>query len=278
MSYKTIVVHVDFDDRAALRVDFTALLALACDAHLVGLHLLPPLRLPSYTHAALGSEVIGSQQRLAEQRAAELEQMFREAMRHHGLTRSEWRSAHGDPIESMNLHARYADLLVVGQSSADERSSVPAGFAETVALTAGRPLMVIPYAGRFKPSFRHALVCWNASREATRAVTDALPLLRNTQKTTVVTFNARPSSTGHGQTPGADLALFLARHQVNAEVSNEIAHDIDIGDAIVSRAADLDADLLVMGAYGHARMRELIFGGATRSLMRQMTMPVLMSH
>jgi nucleotide-binding universal stress UspA family protein len=122
------------------------------------------------------------------------------------------------------------------------------------------------------------MVCWKPSRESTRAVTDALPMLQRAEKVSVLSINPEPSPLGHGEVPGADLALYLARHKVKAEVVASSGVKIEPGDFILSRAADLNVDMLVMGAYGHARMRELVFGGVTRTIMQHMTVPALVSH
>jgi nucleotide-binding universal stress UspA family protein len=134
---------------------------------------------------------------------------------------------------------------------------------------------MVPYAGRFPDAGQRVLVAWNASREAARAVTDALPLLSRAERVEVVAFD----STGdHGEVPGADIALFLSRHGVKASAARQSAPGVDVGSQILSRAADVDADLIVMGAYGHSRLRELALGGATRSMLDAMTVPVLMAH
>ena len=106
------------------------------------------------------------------------------------------------------------------------------------------------------------LVAWNASREATRAVNDALPLLEAAAKVTVLVVNPAVGMRGHGEVPGADMALHLARHGVRAEASALTSHDVEIGALLLSQAAELEADLIVMGAYGHSRLRELVMGGA----------------
>jgi nucleotide-binding universal stress UspA family protein len=145
-------------------------------------------------------------------------------------------------------------------------------------MQAGRPVLVYPYAGKFDAAPKHVLISWNASREATRAVTDAIPFLRAAQKVTVLAINPKTSAEGHGDIPAADIALYLSRHGVKAEAMADPAVQIDIGNYLLSRAADLSVDMIVMGAYGHARMRELVFGGVTQTIMREMTVPVLLSH
>jgi len=139
-------------------------------------------------------------------------------------------------------------------------------------------VLVVPYAGTFSAPGQRVLVAWNASPQATRAVNDALPLLARAAKVTILAINPAGGSRGHGEVPGADIALHLARHGVRAEATHVYADDIEVGDVILSRAADFSADLIVMGAYGHARLREIVLGGATRSLFEHMTAPVFMSH
>ena len=120
------------------------------------------------------------------------------------------------------------------------------------------------------------LVAWNASREATRALTDSIPLLREAETVHVIAFD--PAAAPHGEVPGADIGLYLARHGIKVTVSQQTAPDVDVGNQLLSRAADLNADLIVMGAWGHSRLHELVMGGVTQTILRSMTVPVLMSH
>jgi nucleotide-binding universal stress UspA family protein len=122
------------------------------------------------------------------------------------------------------------------------------------------------------------VVAWDAGREAARAVNDALPILRRAKAVTVLSINPQPSYDGYGEEPGADLAVHLARHGVKVEVQHSKGEEIGVGNAILSRLADHGADLLVMGAYGHSRLRELVLGGATRRILQSMTVPTFMSH
>jgi nucleotide-binding universal stress UspA family protein len=122
------------------------------------------------------------------------------------------------------------------------------------------------------------MLCWNASRESARAASDALPLLRGADKVIVLSVDPKPSNNGHGAEPGADVATWLTRHGVKVTVQRDVAADSDVGSVILSRAADHDVDLIVMGLYGHSRLREVILGGASRTLLASMTVPVLMAH
>jgi nucleotide-binding universal stress UspA family protein len=133
---------------------------------------------------------------------------------------------------------------------------------------------VIPYIGAPQNLGKKILVAWNASREASRAVADAMPMLEAADSVEV--FAVEPN--GMGDAPGADIAAHLARHGINATANKTTGLDIDVGDVLLNQAADSGADLIVMGGYGHSRMRELVLGGATRHILEHMTVPVLLSH
>jgi nucleotide-binding universal stress UspA family protein len=122
------------------------------------------------------------------------------------------------------------------------------------------------------------MLCWNASRESTCAATNSLPFLKSAEEVIVLTVDATQSSSGHGSEPGADVALWLSRHGVKVKVQREISTDDDVGAVILSRASDYGVDLIVMGVYGHSRVREFVMGGASRSMLAGMTVPVLMAH
>jgi nucleotide-binding universal stress UspA family protein len=147
-----------------------------------------------------------------------------------------------------------------------------------VALASGRPVLIVPYAGHFDNVGWRVLIVWNAAREAARAVSDSMPLLTSAELVTVLTIDPHEGPHGHSEIPGADIALHLARHGVKTEIERMISAGLPVRDALLLRAADLGADLIVMGAYGHSRVRELLLDGATRSVLRSVTVPVLMSH
>ena len=276
MPYKTILVHVDNSKRAAVRLDIACRLARLSDAHLIGLHALTVVKLPSYAMVEGGVQVREFHERMLSDSAAAAEAMFTQAVKAAGLERVEWRKSRRDAVDSVPVHGRYADVLVIGQPNESDASGVEPDFAERLLLAAGRPALVIPYAGDFPTVGTRVLVAWNASREATRALTDAIPILREAKQVDVIAFN--PKDAPHGEVPGADIGLYLARHGIKVSVSQQTAEDVDVGNQLLSRAADLDSDLVVMGAYGHSRMKELILGGATRTVLNSMTVPVLMSH
>ena len=277
MTYKTIAVWID--PRRSAPADAAIKLAQDFGAHLTGMSHLDVTHLPPYIRAHLGEELARKQIQRAENDAAAADAGFESLARRAGLTSVEVRRLAGDPLQGLVVSARYADLIVMGQvdmEAADGREQ--RDFPDHAILGVGRPLLLIPYAGSFGVFGEHAVVAWSATREATRAVTDALPLLQRAKRVTVIVGDAKPGVGGHGKTPGADIALYLARHGVKVEVSQENTAGIDVGSLLLSRIADLGADLLVMGGYGHSRVRELVLGGVTRTILREMTVPVLMSH
>lgn len=276
MTYKTVLVHVDNGKYCPARLDMAVRLARRFDAHLVGLHALAAVRLPAYAIAEAGTALIEAQKTVAREQASISENLFRKATGGAGLTSVEWRVSADDAVDATTLHARYADVVVLGQPREHDGSGVETDFPERVVLAAGRPVLMVPYAGKFEGVGKRILVAWNTGREATRAVTDSIPLLREAEQVHVVAFN--PEGTAHGAVPGADIGLYLARHGVRVEVAHHRADDIDVGNQLLSRVADLGIDLIVMGAYGHSRLRELVMGGATRTILQSMTAPVLLSH
>lgn len=279
MTYRTILVHAGADARRKERLQLAAGLAAQFDAHLTGLFALSEFYVP-FALAGNAAAVIEAEQRWRNDLAAQAKRDFDAAAGAAGVQTTEWRRSQHGALSAARLSARYADLVIVGQRDPDrpaEEERLPGYFVEELVLTAGRPVLVVPYAGRFGAVASRVLVAWNASREAARALTDALPLLERAQSVEVVAFEPQRGDADHGAVPGADIALFLARHGVQVTVARQQA-GIDVGAQILSRAADTDAELIVMGAYGHSRARELVLGGATRSLLQAMTVPVLMAH
>jgi nucleotide-binding universal stress UspA family protein len=286
MSFKDILVHLDEGPRSSTRLAVALDLARRQKAHLTGIFVvdIPGSELffgAGMPFSAGGGmdQMVSSLRTEATSRAEAAGQEFRDALRREGLE-GEWRIVEGDTVSLLALHARYADLTVLGQPNEDEayKGPSPDAVLVNVLLSSGRPILAIPYAGKFERVGERVLVAWNASREATRAVNDALPLLRDATAVTVLAVNPRHGIEGHGDVPAADIALHLARHGVKAEAAHTIANDISEGDALLSYAADLGADLIVSGGYGHSRAREMVFGGVTRTLLQEMTVPMLMSH
>lgn len=278
MAYKTILVHVDDSPQWPGRFEVAAKLAADFGAHLVGLCLLRRPELPGYVRSAEIAELIAQRARDAEARVKANRDTLLKRLASAGLS-GECRVVEGEPEDLAAVHGRYADLLVISQADPGAPNySEAMQDIQSVIFAAGRPLLLVPYVGKIKTFGTHALVAWNASREATRAVTDALPLLQRAAKVTVMVVRPREDAKAHGDVPGSDIAAYLARHGVKVEVSAEEGEGIEVGELMLSRVSDLNVDLVVMGAYSHSRLRQWILGGATRTMLESMTVPVLMSH
>jgi nucleotide-binding universal stress UspA family protein len=212
----------------------------------------------------------------AAETAERIEATFKERLRI-GHVEGDWRMTNGKLSEAAVRQARNADLVIVGQADPEHP---PAGgpLVEDLLMTAGRPILIIPYVGHFETLGATVLVGWTNSREAARAVNDAIPLLAKAASVTVL--SARPSGrkpATHDAT-GAEITRHLARHGIRAEAAQTVMTGGSASDVLLSYAADVSADLLVVGGYGHSRLRELVLGGVTRDLLHHMTLPVLMSH
>jgi nucleotide-binding universal stress UspA family protein len=276
MSYKTILVHCDAAKSVSYRLDVAAELAQRFGARLVGLHVRRPFETPVFFDGGFVTDdlfKIYEEGVKADEAAASA--AFAKATKGTHLS-TEWRTANGYVDSELAVQARYADLVVLGQAE-PKPTATPSDLPEAVALATGRPVLVVPHIGA-KPPGKVVLLCWNASREAARAAADALPFLMAADHVIVLAVNPMASAAGHGVEPGADAAAWLSRHGVKVTVQRDVAPDADVGGVILSRAADHGADLIVMGIYGHSRMREMVLGGASRTLLASMTVPVFMAH
>jgi nucleotide-binding universal stress UspA family protein len=277
MSYKTILVHLNDNRRAEALLEPAIQLATRYNSHLLGLHVYASMPAPpvpmGYASSVLGS-VIAQERRQGEEIAATFSRMTANA-----AFVPEWhlrKVPHVDLPSVVMEHGRAADLIIAGQTDPDWDLSPLLDFPERLALESGRPVLVIPYAGRYPRIGRNVVIAWKAGRESARAVFDALPLLQGAENVHILEIKGRADESSMG--PDTSIAASLARHGIKPTVRTSVAPDISVGDEILSRLSDLDADLLVMGAYGHSRMRELVFGGATRHIARHMTVPTLFSH
>ena len=171
--------------------------------------------------------------------------------------------------------ARRFDLSIVGQAE-PEQPALDGLIVEAALFDSGRPMLVVPYIQRNGLKLDRILLCWDGSRSAARAAADALPFLRRAKLVEVVTVASEPAKSD--EMPGADIAHHLARHGVKVELKRIVTAETDVASTILSHAADSSADFLVMGGYGHSRLREFILGGVTREILASMTVPVLMSH
>jgi nucleotide-binding universal stress UspA family protein len=280
MTYRSLLVHLGADARVRARTQAATDLAHRLQAHLVGLAPTGRMEVPAVVDPVGAVGELGALAWAAMcARAEALAGDFRSACGVAGLRSFEAVVDEEDVARSLVHHSHCSDLVILSQpdpAAHDHRAARAA--LEQVVLRSARPSLVLPYAGEFPSLGRHAMVAWDDSREAARALADALPMLRQADSVQVIAWNESSSESDPLLPERLDaLQRWLMWQGVSAECRAE-ATEVPIDDAILSRLSDLGADLLVMGAYGHARWTERVLGGATRGLLASMTVPVLMSH
>ncbi len=281
----TMLVHVDESRHCPARLALATAMARRLEANLVGLFVAPPATMPLALPGEVSPGWIDALARHRQSARARAEEHFAAVSRQ--MPDAIWRVEEADGLGRVApvlvREGRRADLVIVGQSDADAASlEGPGTVAQDVMMSAGRPVLIVPYAGRFDGVGRRPLIAWSEGREAARALYDALPLIRDAEK--VMVLEIGPTWAGEEEIARrrdglAGIRRYLEGHGLPA-ASEYLPGVGDMGDAslILSRAADHGADLLVMGGYGHSRLQELVLGGVTRSILSSMTLPVLMSH
>jgi len=258
MGIKDLLVTVDLSESGQARIDYAFGLAEAHGAHLIGVAYAP--------NAQEATTALDGFAKASERRGLSAE------------TRLITCKA-ADLPDEMALHVRHVDIAVVGQPDEGEDGAGPQhALLNELLFSAGRPLLLVPWAGKANPEPETVMVGWDASGTAARALADALPILRRAKKVVVV-IAIGDRRGDHGEEPGADITLHIARHGIVSEARRiPLASDVDVADLLLSQAADLGAEMIVMGGYHHSRLRESVLGGVTRTVLETMTVPVLMSH
>jgi nucleotide-binding universal stress UspA family protein len=276
MSYRSLLVHIDDNESSLRGVTVAATLAGAFGAELVGSYLVPTRELTPFGSAMLPEGLVTQMLQVSGDAQAAAEECFRDEAARAGLSAIEWRAPAGDAVAAGIRQARYSDLTVVAQP---EPGAAAAGFvtelAHSILLASGRPVLFVPYIGARPSIGERIIVAWKDTREAARAVADAMPLLVRAKSVDVLAI--LPPSQAEEKV-GERIITFLARHGVTARLRPQVAEDIGAGELLLSQVSDLSADLVVMGGYSHSRFQERVMGGVTRVMMASMTVPVLMSH
>lgn len=281
MNYKDILVYLDDSDSCKNRVATALELASRHQAHLVGLALAVEPTIPAYIGAELPVEVRDIQRKAAIDRAKGQTELFEKMAAQEGVSSESrivncYESTAGDTLA---FHARHADLVVMGQADPDSHfAALTSSMAEEVLFASGRPIYLVPYIGSKTKLDGKAIIAWDGGRESTRAVHDAMPMLEQVDEVVVLVVDAGKHARAHGAEPGADLATHIARHGIKVRVDRVQSAGIDIAEVILNAIAENGASLLVMGGYGHSRLREMTLGGVTHTILKEMTAPVLMSH
>jgi nucleotide-binding universal stress UspA family protein len=280
MSYRSILVHLDESPRCAIRTEIAAGLALAHGAHLRGLAPAGVVNLPArVTPLTAGSpNYLELAQASLNERAAALVHEFEQRVRRIGVESFDGCVDEEDTVPSLVQQAGVHDLVVLGQTDRSSPSAtLDVAVPEQVLMHGGTATLVMPTTGRFERIGQNVVIAWNATRESARAVHDAMPILRRARVVHLMCLERESDLRHISRLQINDARDWLVRHGVELHVHQEPVRG-DVGEALLSRADDLGADLVVMGGYGHSRMAEFLLGGVTRRVLAQMTMPVLLSH
>jgi nucleotide-binding universal stress UspA family protein len=274
---KDILVNLNIGEQATAVGDYAVSVAAAFDAQLTGIAFLYDPIIPASGAGYIPADVIEIQERESADAAKAAIDRFVTAGKRAGvavepLTFSASFAGVGGQFGKI---ARHFDLSIVGQAE-PEKSPAAEITAEGALFESGRPVIIVPYIQKEPLKLDRVMLCWDGSRAAARAIADSLPLLVQAGRVEVVIVTNERGK--EDEIEGADMGAHLARHGLKVEVKRTVLADIDVADVILSHAADSGADFIVMGGYGHSRLREFVLGGVTRSILRSMTVPVLMSH
>ena len=275
---KDIVVNLSVREGEKSTEDYAVSIASALEAHIAGIAFVYNSNIPvSSATAYIPVEVIDAVRRDHEVAAKVAIDRFVKTTWRAGVSAEPLTltTSFDDTGDQFGQIARHFDLAIVGQAK-PEQSAAEEKIAESALFDSGRPVIFVPYIQKAPLKLDRLMVCWDGSRPAVRAIADAMPLLERAGRVEVVIITNE-----HGkqdEIDGVDMGQHLARHGLNVEVQRITRDDIDVADTLLSYAADADIDFIVMGGYGHSRLREFVFGGVTRRMLRSMTVPVLMSH
>ncbi|QAA93386.1 hypothetical protein CKA81_05735 [Pollutimonas thiosulfatoxidans] len=274
-----IAVHMDSDLRCASRLEIAAQLAAQHKAELVGVYVrYLPFRF--YKQTGQSDEIYSPIRTKLSQEEEKARTLFEEAAAANGVL-ARWKSPQGELGPALALQARYCDLIVMSQFNPNETSAPQyANLAEEVIMGAGRPVLVLPYAGKIATPIGHSvLFCWDLGREAARAFADARPILHEAAELIVLTVDEEAERMRPNDLDPQDISIYSKlRKYPEPRIVSRPSRDIGVGCTILNAATDYGSDLIVMGAYGHSRLREWVLGGASRTLIQTMTVPVLFSH
>jgi nucleotide-binding universal stress UspA family protein len=277
MAIKEIIVHVDNTVACENRINTAIELATQHDAELTSIYVIPSYPMPTYYEAQISLEILAEVDKSAKKSARQAQRRYEKMAADAGLA-AKTIIEEDNLISVLSKHARYADLIVLGQDDEVDPLSLGEALADNIVLEGGTPCLVIPCKSTNKQMGKRVLVAWNASREAARAIKDALPVLKRSESIELLSIDSDALEVEENCDQGKDILAYLTRHGIVAEHYIERNKDLSPGDAILARVSETDADLIVMGAYGHSRLRETILGGATRKILKQMTVPVFISH
>lgn len=274
---KDIIVNLSVTKNDSGVANYAASVAAALQAHLTGVAFIYDPIIPISDGGYIPAEVIETQRADNEATAESAIKSFTAATDRAGISAEPLTldSSLAGAADQFARIARRFDLAIVGQGQ-PEVTSMEQIVAETTLFGSGRPVIMVPYIQKAPFKIDNVMICWDGSRAAARAVADAIPILGKNGHIEIVSVLNEPGK--QDEIEGTDIGRHLARHGLKVDVHRISGGDIDVGDALLSHAADSSTDFMVMGGYGHSRLREFVLGGVTRSILRSMTAPTLLSH
>ena len=273
MKYRSILVHYDKSKESKGTLEAVANMAFDNDVHVTGLYVIPHINTPIYAEATVPASILEGLEQAGKDSADSAEEVFNEVMGRSNCS-SEWVVEKGYTDEIVNRFALSADLVVIGQTNESMGAGLSRSVESRILLGSARPVMVIPDSGIKKPIGKRIMVCWNGKNESARAIYDAMPLLSDASLVDVVAV-VKDADT---DVSSVEIARNLVRHGAPVEMTNLEKGRKSTSEVLLAHAARRNFDLIVMGAYGHNRFREMVLGGVTFNILRNMEVPVLMSH
>ncbi len=276
MAYKTILLCLNELGRVPQLVEAARKLATTFDAHISGLYVIPGVQVYPAAGYAAAPDVFDGTRKHYQNQLKQVQSQFETGMKADGIS-FDFHVIDSDMpmiVNEVTRQGRNADLIVVSATDRKAYDGVEFDFVERLVMTAGRPVLVLPFLGEAKLALDEIIIGWDHGREAARAAFDALPFMQASKRTRILQID-QPA---RGEMQGATLAESLDRHGVKTEITNVTSDGMTAGETILRAASDHGAGLIIVGAYGHSRFTEFIFGGVTRHVIHHLDRPILMSH
>lgn len=282
MAYRTVLVSLTNMETTQALLDVAMKISDKEKTHIIGLHIIPAIDIPAVLEPVGIPESVYEDHKIAcDKRATEIRIVFDETLKREGFN-GEWLCSRSETTEVAHKiieHARCSDVVVVSKKPKDGKDTNHVNLPEYLLMEAGRPVLVVPHDAEIRSSVgQYPLVAWNGSKEAARAVFDAIPLLTGSQEVYSLWVNPEVHTGENRDVVSSEIATTLARYDIPVKTLQAESHGRGIGETILDKARDRGADLIVMGGYGRSRFREYVFGGATREILKDMSVPVLLSH
>ena len=277
MTIKRLLIHLDHSQGCDNRLQTALDLARRFDARLTGVFVVPDYIVPSYVEAQISVDVLADVTEKAVARAKEKLADYQARVSQSGVE-MQAEVVEGQLVTILREHSKYSDLLILGQDNPDDPDNTSYGLADSLLFEGACPCLVVPHSGKVASPGDRVLVAWNASRESARALRESLSILQQASEVVVLTSEpGNAADTGRGHPHADELMQYLEAHGISA-VGSGMGADLNATDAINAQAADMNADLIVMGGYGHTRLREFILGGVTHDMLKQTPVPLLLAH